>query len=357
MSLYHDIRHGQKKPHLTFAEFKKQFERQFIDPTFDGLRDQIDKLAQIAYQNNQDGHKAPLTQKAGYEFKNPDYDLSVEWIETRDRLLKAERERKTATSRILIINGSPRNEHSCPSEISKSFRMVNKAKEVITDQGFVVDVLDLSLLTAEYGKQIHPCKGCVSTAMPLCHWPCSCYPNHSLKQDNDWMAEIYEKWVSAHGILIITPVHWYQVPSVFKLMMDRMVCADGGNPDVTSTKGKDPKLARDLELAGWDYPQPLAGRAYATVVHGDASGVDQVKNLLSNWLTDLGLVQAGRSALLGSYIGYNEPYPEGHYALDKNKDFMKELEITTLSLIHQVNHLRSENAFIADKGVKHPLKK
>ena len=60
-------------------------------------------------------------------------------------------------------------------------------------------MLDLSLLTSEYGRHIHPCKGCVSTAMPLCHWPCSCYPNHALNQTNDWMAEIYERWVAAHG--------------------------------------------------------------------------------------------------------------------------------------------------------------
>lgn len=30
------------------------------------------------------------------------------------------------------------------------------------------DVLDLSLVTSEYGRNIHPCKGCVSSAMPLC---------------------------------------------------------------------------------------------------------------------------------------------------------------------------------------------
>ena len=38
---------------------------------------------------------------------------------------------------------------------------------------------------------IHPCKTCVSTAMPLCHWPCSCYPNHALGQVQDWMNDIY----------------------------------------------------------------------------------------------------------------------------------------------------------------------
>ena len=48
--------------------------------------------------------------------------------------------------------------------------------------------------------------------MPLCHWPCSCYPNHSLDQTNDWMNEIYERWVAAHAIVIVTPIHWYQTP-------------------------------------------------------------------------------------------------------------------------------------------------
>jgi len=47
------------------------------------------------------------------------------------------------------------------------------------------------------------------------------------------MNEIYPMWVAAHGIMIITPVNWYQVSSPLKLMMDRLVCADGGNPDPT----------------------------------------------------------------------------------------------------------------------------
>jgi len=62
-------------------------------------------------------------------------------------------------------------------------------------------------------KVIHPCKACVSTAMPLCHWPCSCYPNHAVGQVNDWMNEIYPRWVAAHGVMILCPVHWYQAPA------------------------------------------------------------------------------------------------------------------------------------------------
>jgi hypothetical protein len=59
-----------------------------------------------------------------------------------------------------------------------------------------------------------------------------------------------------------------------KLMMDRMVCADGGNPDPTTTHGKHVMEAKLLEQQGWDYPTHLAGRAYGVVVHGDVAGVE-----------------------------------------------------------------------------------
>ena len=65
------------------------------------------------------------------------------------------------------------------------------------------------------------------------------------------MNEIYPRWAAAHGIIIVTPVYWYQVPSALKLMIDRLVCADGGNGDPTSTHGKDAEKAKQIELAGW----------------------------------------------------------------------------------------------------------
>jgi multimeric flavodoxin WrbA len=53
------------------------------------------------------------------------------------------------------------------------------------------------------------------------------------------MNEIYPMWAAAPGVMIVTPVHWYQAPTVRKAMIDRLVCADGGNPDPSSTSGKD----------------------------------------------------------------------------------------------------------------------
>ncbi|HEU4374152.1 MAG TPA: flavodoxin family protein, partial [Telluria sp.] len=247
-----EVRKGQAPAKLGRDEFHLVFSRSFMDPAFQQVGSELAAVEEIAWANYRDSHKAPVTVKAGPEFADPDYDLSIEWKATRDRLLTAEKVQKNPAtrSRVLLINGAARNDGSCPGEISKTYRMTELARAVLEADGIEVDVLDLSLLTSDYDRHIHPCKACVSTAMPLCHWPCSCYPNHSLHQTNDWMSEIYEKWVAAHGVLIVTPVYWYQTPAVLKLMIDRLVCADGGNPDPTTTHGKKAEEAKELELAG-----------------------------------------------------------------------------------------------------------
>jgi multimeric flavodoxin WrbA len=236
--------------------------------------------------------------------------------------------------------------------MSKTFRLVTLAREVIeAAAGFDCDLLDLSLLNAEYGKQILPCKSCVATAMPLCHWPCSCYPNHAMGQVQDWMNEIYPRWAAAHGIMIVTPVYWYQAPAVLKLMMDRLVCADGGNPDITSTHGKDPTKAKALELAGWPYPRHLADRLFAVFVHGDAAGADIVSRSLSAWLEDLQLIPAAPSAIVDRYIGYYEPYATSHEALDRDQAVQQEVRNVARVLVRAVELQRAGRFERADDAI------
>ncbi|MDB5801074.1 MAG: NADPH-dependent reductase [Rhodocyclales bacterium] len=352
-------RKGQAPAVLGRDEFRVEFHRSFTDPSFAAVKEALGKVEEVAWQNYVDGRKAPITQKAGSEFADPDYDLSVEWKETRDRLIAAEVLQKDAKtkSRVLLICGAARNDGTCPGEISKTWRMTQMARELLENEGVEVDLLDLSLLTSAYDKHIHPCKGCVSTAMPLCHWPCSCYPNHGERQTNDWMGEIYEKWVAAHGVIIMTPVYWYQTPSVLKLMIDRLVCADGGNPDPTTTHGKKAALAKEIELKGWSYPKHLEGRVYGLVVHGDVAGIEGVRQGLSDWLDWMGLVDAGTQSRLDRYVGYYESYAESHEALDRDEAMQEEVRNVARAVSTAVGQLRQGTLTVPDAKLQRPRPK
>jgi multimeric flavodoxin WrbA len=336
-------RKGMPSPKLSEAEFKRRYAEQFVDPAFEPVRGALAEVADIAWQAYADSRKAPITLKAGPEFADPDYDLSTDWLAARQAIAEAQKHHDdvTRTPRILLVNGSSRSEHTCPGEMSKSFRLARLAEEMFEKAGLAVDLLDLSRLASEYGRNIHPCKACFSTAAPLCHWPCSCYPNHSLGQTQDWMNEIYPLWVTAHGIMIVSPVNWYHVSSPLKLMMDRMVCADGGNPDPTLTSGKDAAKAKTLELGGWDYPRHLAGRLFAVAVHGDVEGAENARRSVSDWLRFMRLVPAGPLAELDRYIGYWKPYATSHDELDADTAIQEEVRNVARTLAEAVMQQRA----------------
>lgn len=346
-------RRGQAPPPLERAEFRRRFEQRFADPAYAAEHEAIARLEAIAWDAFSEGRKAPHTRPAGPGFADPAYELSDEWRATRDRLLAAQRRwaDPAAPSRALVICGGARNDGTCPGEISKTWRLAQTARAafgagagnaVVTDAvnaAVEVDLLDLSLVTSDYGRAIHPCKGCVATAMPLCHWPCSCYPNHALGQIHDWMAEIYERWVAAHAVLIVAPTYWYQSPSPLKLMIDRLVCADGGNPDPTTTHGKKPAEAKALELKGWHYPKHLAGRLFGLVIHGDVAGIESQRRNLADWLTWMGLIGVDE-AQLDRYIGYYEPYATSHAALDRDEAIQREVERAARAIAAMLPALR-----------------
>lgn len=350
------IRQGQTDVKLTRDEFAARFRERFYDPAFDEKQESIEELLQIAWDGYDKYRKSPRTRKAGDEFADPDYDLPIEWLATRAAIAEAQNRHDTATrDRVLVICGSPRSDQTCPGEMSKTFRIANTVKHELELGDVDVDLMDLSRLTAEYGRVIYPCKSCVSTAMPLCHWPCSCYPNHAIGQVNDWMSEVYPRWVEAHGVLIVTPVQWYQTPSTLTLMIDRLVCADGGNPDQTTTHGKTPAEAKQLELQGWSYPKHLGGRSFGLIVHGDAAGIEQVTSALHGWLTDMHLVPADGGGILARYIGYYEPYATSHDALDADTAFMEESRIAARALVDTMKEVRSgRHPALKDRGDPRP---
>jgi multimeric flavodoxin WrbA len=355
-----EIRKGMPDVQLTREEFTRRFRQRFVDPAFDLHNDSIGRIADAAWDAYDRYRKAPHTRKAGEGYADPGYDLSVDWIDASRRIKEAEQSQKNPASppRILLINGAARSEHTCPGEMSKTFRLTTIARNVFTSEpGLEIEYLDLSRLASEYGRTIYPCKTCVSTAMPLCHWPCSCYPNHALGQVQDWMNDIYPMWAAAHGIMILCPVNWYQAPSVLKLMIDRLVCADGGNSDPTLTGGKDAAKAKQVELAGWHYPRHLAGRVFSVVVHGDAAGAEAVQDALTAWLTDMGLIGAGHLSQVGRYVGYMEPYATSHDALDRDDAFQEETRNAARSLVEAVKLMRRGELKQPDATLREPRPK
>ncbi|MEX1109142.1 MAG: flavodoxin family protein [Dongiaceae bacterium] len=354
------VRTGMPSIQLTRREFETRMREKFYDPVFEKLGSQLDAIVEAAWHCYDDYHKSPRTRRAGKGFADPDFELPLEWLAARDAIRKAERRhrRRSGPGRILLVNGSSRSDWTCPGEMSKSYRLAMIARDVFEEvHGIEVDFLDLSRLVSEYGRTIHPCKACVSTAQPLCHWPCSCYPNHALGQTNDWMAEIYPQWVAAHGVMIVCPVNWYQAPSTLKLMIDRLVCADGGNPDPTSTGGKNPGRAKALEMEGWPYPRHLAGRVFGLVVHGDDAGTENLRRMLSDWMSDIGMIPAGHMASIDRYIGYYQPYATSHEALDRDHDLQEEVRNAARTLIAAVRLRRAGKLPKPDEGLSEPRPK
>jgi multimeric flavodoxin WrbA len=137
-----------------------------------------------------------------------------------------------------------------------------------------------------------------------------------------------------------------------KLMIDRLVCADGGNPDPTTTHGKKPAEAKAIEEKGWGYPKHLAGRVYGLIVHGDVAGVESQRRNLSDWLDWMGLIDAGANSRLDRYVGYYEPYFNSHEALDRDEAVQQEARGVASSVVRAVAELRAGRLSQPDKAIR-----
>jgi multimeric flavodoxin WrbA len=352
-------RKGMPDPALDEAQFRARFLSRFSDQAFEPLQAELDRIAAAAWDAYHHHRKSPRTRPAGPGHADPNYQTAVDWLAAKAAVdaAQARHDDPNGPCRVLVVNGSSRNEHTCPGEMSKSFRMADMARRILAEEGIQVELLDLSRLTSEYGRHIHPCKACFSTAPALCHWPCSCYPNYSLDQTQDWMNEIYPLWVEAHGVMIISPVNWYQVSSPIKLMMDRLVCADGGNPDPSLTQGKDAALAKQIEMQGWSYPKHLDGRVFSVIVHGDVEGAENVRRSLSDWLRFMDLVPAGVNAELDRYIGYWQEYATNHEAYDADLAMQGEV-VNAAKTLAEAAHAKHQGKLLqAGRRLKPPRQK
>lgn len=180
--------------------------------------------------------------------------------------------------KIVIFQGSPRDEDSCPGMSSKSRMIVDYIIENWSP--FVdFDEIDLSV-NLEKNPIIQPCKGCVSTAGGFhCHWKCDCYAKGSRK-NKDLLKElnVYDLLEKCDAFIIISPIHWHALSSQVKLLFDRLVCAnltltvDNAKKLMGEGNTKDPKVTGKYSKSGkYDdmLQNHLEGKYCAFYAHGD----------------------------------------------------------------------------------------
>lgn len=110
-------------------------------------------------------------------------------------------------------------------------------------------------------------------------------------------------------------------------------------------------------MAGWSYPQHLAGRAYGLVVHGDAAGVEDARRSLSDWLDWMGFIDAGAQARLDRYIGYFEPYAASHDTLDRDLPMQEEARNLARAVVKAVGELRAGRLQAVQPSLRRPRPK
>lgn len=175
--------------------------------------------------------------------------------------------------RVLILAGSDRRQYNCPGVDSKSRALMLRMADRLP-QDWEIDLEDLGNV---YGRpRIQSCNACVSTSMALCVWPCNCYEKgDKAEPDLMWELDLYARLDLADAWAIIGPVNWYAPTSNLKLMFDRLVCMNGGNPREDLIEHKNPELAIALEHSPWweELSQNhLEGRTAGFFCYGDGGG-------------------------------------------------------------------------------------
>jgi hypothetical protein len=176
---------------------------------------------------------------------------------------------------VLVIAGSQRRLNSCPGLDSKARALMHRMLGRLP-AGWQIDHEDLG---NEHGKpKIQPCNACVSSSMALCVWPCNCYgPNSEHQPDLLWNLDLYRRLARADAWAFIGPINWYGPSTNFKLLFDRLVCMNGGNPRPDLIDKKNTLLAQALERSPqWQEltSNHLEGRTAAFFCYGDQGGRD-----------------------------------------------------------------------------------
>ncbi len=102
--------------------------------------------------------------------------------------------------RVVILYSSPR-EYGSAAKISSFL------DELFKELGAETQVFNI------YSMRMEPCLGCVSDDVKLCRFPCII---------NDDAREIFYAIDRSIGLVIVSPIYWFNVPGPLKSLIDRL---------------------------------------------------------------------------------------------------------------------------------------
>ena len=107
---------------LTREQFRERFFARFYDPAFDDVKAELEKIFERAWDGYLQYRKSPRTRPAGPGFADPAFALPLEWLAARSEIHEAQKRNRDpkSASRILIVSGATRSEHTCPGEAPKA---------------------------------------------------------------------------------------------------------------------------------------------------------------------------------------------------------------------------------------------
>ncbi|MGA3199631.1 MAG: flavodoxin family protein [Halobacteriota archaeon] len=146
--------------------------------------------------------------------------------------------------KILGINSSPRGKHS------RTLKLVDAVLDGAKERGAETELVDIAALDIRY------CLGCQV-----------CYAEGECVQEDD-LAELVDKMLSADGIVLGSPVYMHSVTAQLKTVIDRMSDAI--------------------------YCQLLSGKYGCSVTTSGGSGDAAVLDYMNHFLNELGVLTVGQ---------------------------------------------------------------
>ena len=220
---------------------------------------------------------------------------------------------RTGKIRVLGVSGSARGLLDTAQEESNSEELLKKCLDCCRELGAETELIALRDYSIKY------CRACYSTANTQCHFYCTCYPKGEPNGD-DMTNILYDKVLAAEVIIFTTPVNNFNMSTLMKAFIDRLISLDGSlppaNPDVPKDKDLNIKhmryikLTADNDVPGSGMLRRHLGKVAGIITTGHEEGATMAISSLFMTLNHYGMLFPPFSNMYGMSSICNATYED-----------------------------------------------